>query len=343
MVRRAETAQADVWIIAQPLHRGLGEARFADAGLTRYQHDRAIAAFYLLPAAHQQLDLLIAAKQWRSGYAQGLEAAIDRARTDNSPSRHRVAEAFDGHAPESEIFEETTDEAAGAAVDDHRIRLGQRLKPRGQIGGLSDHLMLLGRAIPDEITDDHQTSGNPNSRSQSFLRADIESCHSRDQCQPGAYRALGIVFIRPRITEICEHAVAHISGNEPAKFLDLLGAAAMVRAHDFLQVLRVEPCRERCRTNKISEHQREMTSLGRGPRSRCGSRSGLIEFRNRAQYLPAMAERDTDFFEVMVGQIAQNAWINVVLGNPLRVLPKPKLLEPLRDLLHGGPHCLCAA
>ncbi len=124
MVRRAETAQADVWIIAQPLQRGLGEARFADAGLTRYQHDRAVAAFYLLPAAHQQLDLLIAAEQWGSGYTQGLEAAIDRARTDDSPDRYRVAEACDGHAPESEILEESTDVAAGVAVDNHRIRLG---------------------------------------------------------------------------------------------------------------------------------------------------------------------------------------------------------------------------
>src|SRR5882724_11171784 len=100
-MRRAETAQADVWIIPQPLHHGLGEARFADPGLTRYQHDRAIAAFDLLPTAHQQLDLLITAEQWRSGHAQGLEAAVDRARTDDSPGRHRVAEACDGHAPES--------------------------------------------------------------------------------------------------------------------------------------------------------------------------------------------------------------------------------------------------
>src|SRR5215471_12449730 len=67
MVRRAETAQTDMWIIAQPLQHGLGEARFADAGLTRYQYDRAIAAFYLLPSPHQQLDLLVAAEQWRSG------------------------------------------------------------------------------------------------------------------------------------------------------------------------------------------------------------------------------------------------------------------------------------
>jgi hypothetical protein len=56
-----------------------------------------------------------------------------------------------------------------------------------------------------------------------------------------------------------------------------------------------------------------------------------------------MAERDTDFFEVMVGQIAQNAWINVVLGKALSVLPQAKCVEPFRNLLHGGPHCLGAA
>src|SRR5215831_11893676 len=272
MVRRAEAAQADVWIIAQPLHHGLGEARFADAGFTRYQHDRAIAAFYLLPSAHQQLDLLIAAEQGRPGYAQGLEAAIDRARTDDSPDRHQSAKSCDKHAPESEILEESTDEAAGAAVDDHSVRLGQRLKPRGQIRGLTYDLLLLRRARPD----DHQTSGNANSHSQSCLRAGIESCHSRDQCQPGAYRALDIVFIRPRIAKICEHAVAHVSGNEPARFLDLLGTTALVRANYFPQVLWVEPCRECCRANEISEHHRELASLGLGPRSRRGSRCGLI-------------------------------------------------------------------
>src|SRR5260370_38410530 len=100
---------------------------------------------------------------------------------------------------------------------------------------------------------------------------------------------------------------------------------------------------ERWRRNKISENHREVTSLGLGPRSRRRSRSGLIELRNRAQYLPAMAERDTDFFEVMVAQIAQNAWINVVLGKALRVFPQPQCVQPVRNLLHGGRHCLSPA
>src|SRR5258708_2125388 len=78
--------------------------------------------------------------------------------------------------------------------------------------------MFLRRALPDEITDDHQTSGNANSHSQSCLRAGIESCHGRDQCQPGAYRALSIVFIRPRIAEICEHAVPMYLATKPSNF-----------------------------------------------------------------------------------------------------------------------------
>jgi hypothetical protein len=47
-----------------------------------------------------------------------------------------------------------------------------------------------------------------------------------------------------------------------------------------------------------------------------------------------MAKRDTDLFQVMVSQIVQNAWINVVLGKALRVLPQAKLLEPLCNRLH---------
>src|SRR5579859_2183257 len=193
--------------------------------------------------------------------------------------------------------------------------------------------MLLRCAPPDEISDDHQAGGNANSHSQSCLRASIEPCHGRDQCQPDGYRALSVVFIRPWIAEICEHAVAHVSGNEPARFLDLLGTAAVVRTNDLPQVLRVEPCRKRRGANKISEHNRDLPSLGLHP----GSRSVLVEPRNRAQYLPAMAERDTDFFEILVRQIAQNAWINVVVGETLRVLHQAKCVEPVRNLLHFAP------
>jgi hypothetical protein len=53
----------------------------------------------------------------------------------------------------------------------------------------------------------------------------------------GAGRALGIVLIRLGISEINQHAVAHILGDKTAKAADGVGHAAMVGADDLAQVL----------------------------------------------------------------------------------------------------------
>ena len=49
-----------------------------------------------------------------------------------------------------------------------------------------------------------------------------------------------------------------------------------------------------------------------------------------------MPERDTDFLQVLIGQIAENAGINVIFGKALRVLPEAKCVEPVRNRLHRG-------
>ena len=92
--------------------------------------------------------------------AQRLESAVYGARADHLPDRHGSAEAFDGDRAESAGFKKFTEEATGAAGNNHRIRLGERLKPRGKIGGLSDHLMLLRHALTAEVPNDHQAGGN---------------------------------------------------------------------------------------------------------------------------------------------------------------------------------------
>src|SRR6516162_5197216 len=51
-----------------------------------------------------------------------------------------------------------------------------------------------------------------------------------------------------------------------------------------------------------------------------------------------MAERrDTDLFEVLIGQIRQNNKANVILGKALSVLLETELLEPLVGLMHCDP------
>ena len=216
----------------------------------------------------------------RGGGAQRLEAAVDSARAQHAPDLHRIAKPLDGHRSEIAVIEQPTKKAAGAALDDDGIRLGERLKPRRQIGGLAHHFVVLRRVPADEIADDHQASGDADPQVQRWRLAYIELRHGFDQRQPRAHRPLGIVLMGLRIAEIGEHAVAHIFGDETTGLGDDLGATSVIGADDLLQVFWVEPSREGCRAHKIGEHHRELAALraivpsGLGSRGcrRCGRR-----------------------------------------------------------------------
>ena len=72
--------------------------------------------------------------------------------------------------------------------------------------------------------------------------------------------------------------------------------------------------------------------LGKCRLRRC--RNGTGKLGNRTQHLPPMPERDTKLFQVLIGQVAKDGEINVVLGKTLRVLGHAELFEPVRNLLH---------
>ena len=44
--------------------------------------------------------------------------------------------------------------------------------------------------------------------------------------------------------------------------------------------------------------------------------------------------RDTNLFEILIGQVTQNLEVNIILGKALSVLPETELFEPVRNLLH---------
>src|SRR6516225_7584538 len=48
-------------------------------------------------------------------------------------------------------------------------------------------------------------------------------------------------------------------------------------------------------------------------------------------------QRDTNLFEILIGQVTQNLEINIILGKALSVLPETELFEPVRNLLHRRP------
>ena len=50
-----------------------------------------------------------------------------------------------------------------------------------------------------------------------------------------------------------------------------------------------------------------------------------------------MPERDTEVLEVLIGQLAKDGRVDVVLGKALRVLGHAERLEPIHNLRHRGP------
>ena len=160
VVRRAEEAQPDVRLGGKPLHHGLGDARLADTGFARDQHDATVARFRLLPAPQQQLNLLVAADQRRRRGAQRLEAALDRACPQRRPGRTGSAMPLRSLAPRSCKLEEIAEKSSCALGDDDRVRLGDPLQARRKVRCLADDAALLRLPGSDQVADHDQPSRN---------------------------------------------------------------------------------------------------------------------------------------------------------------------------------------
>lgn len=75
---------------------------------------------------------------------------------------------------------------------------------------------------------------------------------------PRAQRALGILFVRMRTTQIDEHALAPICGHQPVALGDGLGEAVAMAADHGTQIFGIESRRAR----EAAEHRRQPPMLG---------------------------------------------------------------------------------
>ena len=241
------------------------DARLAEARLAGDQNDLAVTGLGTGQAAQQQVDLFVAADQpglRRS--TQRLEPARNDARAQYPPSPHWPGDALDLDGAEIAVVEEIANQPARARGNDDRVRFGQGLQTGGEVRRLTDDRLLLRRAFADQIADDHQPGRDPDPRLQ-FDGFDIEATDSVDDTQPGAHPPLGVVLMRPRVAEIDQNAVAHVLGDKPIEAPDDVGDGAMIRADHLAQILGIEPCRERGRTDQIAEHHRQLPTLGIHP------------------------------------------------------------------------------
>jgi hypothetical protein len=101
-----------------------GDARLAEARLTRNQDDLAVARLGARPPAQQQVNLFVAANQrgqFRS--AQCLEPARHGTLTQHQPAAYRLGVGVRVQRAEVAAVEQIADQTPGGRLDRHGVRL----------------------------------------------------------------------------------------------------------------------------------------------------------------------------------------------------------------------------
>src|SRR5262249_15309389 len=106
---------------------------------------------------------------------------------------------------------------------------------------------------------------------------------SLNQLKASAYCALRIILMCMRVSEVREHAVAHVLRYKSAGLGNLFSAAAMVAGDDLPHVFGIEASGESGRADEVAEHDGNLPALGGVLGGPVGwrSRLGLWCFRAR--------------------------------------------------------------
>jgi hypothetical protein len=126
----------------------------------------------------------------------------------------------------------------------------------------TDDRLFLRRSFADQTADDHQPGGDPDARLELDV-PDLEATDGVDQAKPRPNRALRIILMGSGVAEIDRNAVAHVVADEAIEPGDDFGDGAVIGDDDLLQILGIEPRRERRRADEIADHHRELPPLGR--------------------------------------------------------------------------------
>src|SRR5215469_16567385 len=83
-----------------------------------------------------------------------------------------------------------------------------------------------------------------------------------NQLKASVYCTLSIILMCLRVSEIREHAVAHVLRYKSAGLSDLFSAAAMVAGDDLPHVFGIEASGESGRADEVAEHDGNLPALG---------------------------------------------------------------------------------
>ena len=213
VLRRAEIAQTGVRLGRDGFEQRCSQSRLANTGLADEQHHLAFASFCLRPAPQQQFKFFLPSDEISQPTAmQCLKTACRRAWSQCRPGAHRAYNSLQILRPQILEIKQIAEKLSCALGNNRGVRLGDSLKLRGEVRGFANDAALLRTSPIGHIADDHEASGNPDSRLQ--RRARFQRGHRRDQFKCRSNRMLRVVLMRLRIAKINYGSVAVRVGHE---------------------------------------------------------------------------------------------------------------------------------
>ena len=250
MVGRALQQHCGVRLGGESVTQRLTNTRFPDTSLARQQHGLAFAVAHQAPAFEQQRDFTGAAdKVAQLGVVLCLEAACHATFASNPPGLHRGGEAL--HVKRAGCFQlERGPEQKPGLIRQHDLagcRL--RLQTSREVWRPAARCLLHCRRAGAHLADHHDPGGDANPRLQRAGAVRPQRRHRPQHAQCRPHRTGGVVFMRTRIAEVDQTAVAQQLRHMTFVWRDCRRHGAVERAQDALQVLGVEPRGQRRRAN----------------------------------------------------------------------------------------------
>ena len=137
-------------------------------------------------------------------------------------------------------FKQPTQQILGCLADQNGVGPGERLQPRGEIGGFANDGALLRDADPDDFADHDEAGGDPDPCLHPRPVRQFDLADFRQDAERGANGALGRILEGAGKTEIGQNAVAHELGDEAAVPPDRAGGGVLVTPDQTPKLLRID-------------------------------------------------------------------------------------------------------
>ena len=131
------------------------------------QHHLTFAGLRFRPPPHQQFEFFFSTDQLgQAARVKSIEAAFHGSGSQCHPGSHRPCNTLE--VPGSEVLklEQVAKKLPRLPGDNHAVRLRNALQAGRKVWRLADDGLLLRSAGPDQITNDHQTRCNTDTRLQ---------------------------------------------------------------------------------------------------------------------------------------------------------------------------------